>query len=54
LGIYLGIVQPPIPSKNGSSRYRSILSYKQLYEIYITQADFLEERIAKRKANKGK
>ena len=54
LGIYLGIVQPPIPSKNGSSRYRSILSYKQLYEIYITQADFWEERIAKRKANKGK
>ena len=41
LGIYLGIVQPPIPSKNGSSRYRSIPSYKQLYEIYITQADFL-------------
>ena len=54
LGIYLGIVQPPIPSKNGSSRYRSIPSYKQLYEIYITQADFWEERIAKRKANKGK
>ena len=54
LGIYLGIVQPPIPSKNGSSRYRTIPSYKQLYEIYITQADFWEERIAKRKANKGK
>lgn len=54
LGIYLGIVQPPIPSKNGSSRYRTIQSYKQLYEIYITQADFWEERIAKRKANKGK
>ena len=54
LGIYLGIVQPPIPSKNGSSRYRIIPSYKQLYEIYITQADFWEERIAKRKANKGK
>ena len=54
LGIYLGIVQPPIPSKNGSSRYRSIPSYDKLYEIYITQADFWEERIAKRKANKGK
>lgn len=54
LGIYLGIVQPPIPSKNGSSRYRSIPSYDQLYEIYITKADFWEERIAKRKANKGK
>ena len=45
LGIYLGIVQPPIPSKNGSSRYRSLPSYDQLYEIYITQADFWEERI---------
>jgi len=47
-------VQPPIPSKNGSSRYRSIPSYKQLYEIYITQADFWEERIAKRNENKSK
>ena len=54
LGIYLGIVQPPIPSKYGSGRFRSIPSYKQLYEIYITKADFWEERIAKRKANKGK
>ena len=48
LGVYLGIVQPPIPSKYGSGRFRSIPSYKQLYEIYITQADFWEERIAKR------
>lgn len=54
LGVYLGIVQPPIPSKYGSSRYRFLPSYDQLYEIYITQAVFWEERIAKRKANKGK
>ena len=52
LGIYLGIVQPPIPSKLGNSRYRFFLSYDQLYEIYITKADFWEERIAKRNKNK--
>ncbi len=44
LGIYLGIVQPPIPSKNGSSRYRFLPSYDQLYEIYITQADFWSKK----------
>lgn len=54
LGIYLGIVQAPMPSKYGICRYGSIPSYKQLYEIYINQADFWEECIAKRKANKGK
>ena len=48
LGIYLGTVQPPIPSKYGSCRYRFLPSYDQLYEIYITQADFWEERIAKK------
>ncbi len=53
LGVYLGIVQPPIPSKYGSSRYRFLPSYDQLYEIYITQADFWEERIAKRNENKS-
>ena len=54
LGIYLGIVQPPIPSKYGSSRYRFLPSYDQLYEIYITQADFWEDRIVKRNENKSK
>lgn len=54
LGVYLGIVQPPIPSKHGSGRYRFLPSYNQLYEIHITQADFWEERIAKRNANKSK
>ena len=54
LGGYLGVVQPPIPSKNGSSRYRFLPSYDQLYQIYITQADFWEERIAKRNADKSK
>lgn len=54
LGIYLGIVQPPIPSKYGSGRYRFLPSYDQLYDIYINQANFWEERIAKRNANKSK
>ena len=52
-GVYLGIVQPPIPSKYGSSRYRFLPSYDQLYEIYVTQADFWEECIAKRNENKS-
>ena len=42
LGIYLGVVQPPIPSKRGSSRVNRILSYEQLYEIYVTQAHVWE------------
>ena len=47
LGVYLGIVEPPIPSKYGSSRYRALPTYDQLYEIYITKADYWEERIQK-------
>ncbi len=54
LGIYLGVVQPPIPSKYGSNRYRFLPSYDQLYEIYSNKADFWEERIAKRNTNKSK
>ena len=53
LGVYLGVVQPPIPSKYGSSRYRFIPSYDQLYEIYITKADFWKERIERSKAKKS-
>ena len=54
LGVYLGIVQPPMPSKYGSSRYRFLPSYEKLYEIYVEQADFWEARIAKRNENKRK
>ncbi len=58
LGIYLGIAQPPVPSKYGSSRYNFMPSYDQLYEIYITKADFWEAHIAKtrekRAEKKGK
>ncbi len=47
LGVYLGVVQPPVPSRHGSSRFNRILSYDQLYEIYITQADFWEKNMEK-------
>ena len=52
LGIYLGVVQPPIPSRYGSSHYNFMLSYDQLYEIYVTKADFWEERIEKNKVKR--
>ena len=42
LGIYLGIVQPPIPSKHGSSRYNRFLSYEQLCEIYILGKEYIK------------
>lgn len=54
LGIYLGIVQPPIPSRCGSSRYHFMPSYNQLYETYITKADLWKERIEKNNAKRSK
>lgn len=47
LGVYLGIVQPPLPSRYGSNRYNHILSYEQLFEIYINKADFWEDHLSK-------
>ena len=49
LGICLGIVQPPVPSRRGSARFRRILSYEQLYDIYINNADVWERKIEQRK-----
>ena len=49
LGICGGIIQPPIPSRYGSARFRRILSYEQLYDIYINKADFWEGKIEQRK-----
>lgn len=46
LGIYLGIAQPPIPSKYGSGRFNYMPSYEKLCEIYIDKADFWEKHIA--------
>lgn len=54
LGIYLGVVQPPVPSRHGSSRVNRILSYEQLYEIYITQADFWEKNMEKNREARSK
>ncbi len=54
IGIYLGVVQPPIPSKYGSSRLNhTMLSYQQLYDIYINESDFWKERIKKKNAKKS-
>ncbi len=47
LGIYLGVVQLPISSKYGSSRVNHIPSYQQLYEMYITNADFWKNTLYK-------
>lgn len=49
LGICVGIVQPPIPSRHGGARFHSFLSYEQLYDIYINKADFWESKIEQRK-----
>ena len=54
LGIYLGVVQPPVPSRHGSSRVNRLLSYEQLYEIYITRADFWEKNMEKNREARSK
>ena len=54
LGICGGIIQPPIPSRYGSARFRRILSYEQLYDIYINKADFWEGKIEQRKNSSRK
>jgi len=51
LGLCVGIIQPPVPSRYGSARLRRILSYEQLYDIYINKADFWESQIKQRKNN---
>lgn len=48
LGIYLGLVQPPFPSRHGSGRFNRIRSYQELYDIYITNADLWKKKIAKK------
>ena len=51
LGMCVGVIQPPVPSRYGSARLRRILSYEQLYDIYINKADFWENQIKQRKNN---
>ena len=44
LGGYMGIVQPPFPSKSGT-RYLLIPTYERLYDAYINNADSWEKTI---------
>ncbi len=54
VGIYLGIAQPPIPSKRSGQHNRdSLRSYEKLYDIYITHADLWEKNIAKNQRKKA-
>lgn len=48
LGIYMGVVQPPVPTRNGGARQNNILSYEKLYDIYINKADFWEKKTGKK------
>lgn len=43
LGIYMGAVQPPVPSRHGGARFNHTLSYEKLYDTYINKADFWEK-----------
>lgn len=54
LGICVGIVQPPIPSRHGSGRFRRFHSYEQLYDIYINNSDAWENKIEQRKSKSRK
>lgn len=45
LGIYMGAVQPPVPSRHGGARFNRILSYEKLYDTYVNGADFWEKKI---------
>jgi len=49
IGIYMGIVQPPVPSRHGN-HLRNFPSYDRLCEIYIDKADFWEKQIEKQKS----
>ena len=45
LGIYMGVIQPPVPHRHGSARFYNNLSYEKLYDTYINRADFWERKI---------
>ncbi len=51
IGIYMGIVQPPVPSRHGN-KHLNLPSYDRLCEIYIDKAYFWEKQIEKRKNHK--
>ena len=52
-GIYLGVVQPPVPTKRyGNSRH--LMSYEELYELYVTKSDYWKARIENRNGRNNK
>lgn len=53
LGIYMGVAQPPIPSRHGI-RNRDLPSYQRLYNIYVDNAAFWEKKIEKSKQKRNK
>ena len=46
LGMYMGVVQPPVPKRRGHMNRRT-LSYEELYELYVTKADYWEKIVEK-------
>lgn len=49
-GVWLGTLGDLLPVRPGGHRGNmNILSYRMLYDIYVTKADFWEKDIAKRK-----
>ena len=48
VGILIGAVQPPVPSRSGLGN-RPLLSYAQLYDMYINHADVWEKRLGQRR-----
>ena len=47
LGVFFGVVRPPVPSRRG--HFYRIPTYSQLFEIYIDNADMWEKNIEKSK-----
>jgi hypothetical protein len=44
----MGVVKPPIPRRRGTAQ-RRLLSYEELYDLYVNKADYWEKIIEKNK-----
>jgi hypothetical protein len=53
-GIYLGVVQPPVPSRRGGASRRRLLSYRELCEVYIDNSELWEKQIEKGRKKRPK
>lgn len=51
LGVFFGVVRPPVPSRRG--HFYRIPTYSRLFEIYIDNADMWEKKIEKSKKDPG-